>query len=106
MTTKPEEKLSPIEHLYAIIFLALFFGIPASFVWSITPDFIRYPLFYSIRYQVPHRRVVVDKKPDDCEWWHSPLGDKGCHYEKFVLVQPKYGRPITEVNIMWVKMQD
>lgn len=103
---KSDEKVGPTDYLYAIVFLALFIGILASWVWSVAPNAIRYPAYYSVRYQIPYRQVLVDKKPTDCDWWLTPIGDKGCHYEKLVSVQPKNGRPVSLVHIVWFKMQN
>lgn len=103
------ERLSPTDCLYAVVGLAIGFGlfyIPALWLWSMTPDAIKYPAYYGVRYQIARSHVLVSKKPTDCGWWHAPIGDKGCHYEKFVAVQPENGAPVSYVHVVWVRMQD
>lgn len=103
---KSEEKLRPIEYLYVAIFNVLFFGIPIYLVWSIAPNSIRYPIYYSLRYSIPKKHVLVDKYPADCDWWHAPIGEKGCHYEKYISIEPDEGRPVPYVRVVWVKITD
>jgi hypothetical protein len=43
-----------------------------------------YKAVFSIKYSVSPDKVHVDAKPTDCDFNRAPLGDKGCHYEKFV----------------------
>lgn len=38
--------------------------------------------WYSIRYSAELRNITVEKRPSDCDFLHSPLGGKGCKYEK------------------------
>ena len=103
---KAQEDLKPIEWLYAMIALSLFFGLPAFGVWSLIPDSIRYPVFYGTIYQVGRQHVHVEKEPKDCEWGHAPLGDKDCHYEKQVqTAKDTYGR-VTSVLVTWEKVQE
>src|SRR5438309_292217 len=69
---------------YFLVAVVLFFGPPTFLVWSIAPNWIRYPVLYAALYRVNVSRVNVEKQPADCEWGHAPIGDKGCHYEKQV----------------------
>ena len=62
--------------LLGLIFLVELIGLPAFIVWSVTPDSIRYPLFYATIYQVNTAQVHVEKLPSDCDFWYAPLGDK------------------------------
>jgi hypothetical protein len=41
---------------------------------------IRYALWYS----VPTDKVTIEKKPSDCNFFRSPMGDKACHYARQV----------------------
>jgi len=50
--------------------------------------------------------VLVDKYPADCDWWHAPIGEKGCHYEKYISIEPDKGRPVSYVRVVWVKITD
>jgi len=56
---------------------SVFVGIAACSYW-IGPN------VYAIKYSVSADRVFVDPKPTDCDFWHAPLGNKGCHYERIV----------------------
>lgn len=86
----------------AVVALALL----GYFVWSVTPDSIRYKAFYCVYCQVGVRHVEVDKRPIDCEWTHSPLGGKGCHYEKRLnFVRDKRDR-VVDVYVMWSRVSD
>ena len=38
--------------------------------------------WYSFRYNAGLKNVTVDKRPLDCDFFHAPLGDKGCRYKK------------------------
>jgi len=40
--------------------------------------------WYAFKYGVPQDKVTIDDAPTDCDWFYSPLGSKGCHYEKEV----------------------
>jgi hypothetical protein len=40
----------------------------------------RYSLWYSVGYD----QVTVQKKPTDCNFFHAPIGDKDCHYDRQV----------------------
>jgi hypothetical protein len=41
-------------------------------------------IWYGIKYQVAFTQVQTNDKPSDCDWTHSPLGNKGCHYKAAV----------------------
>lgn len=68
--------------LLAFFVVLILLGSPALFIWTITPNWVRYPVVYGLWYRVPLTRIDVDKEPSDCEWMHAPVGDKSCHYEK------------------------
>ena len=40
--------------------------------------------WYAFKYGVPQDKVTINDAPLDCNWLYSPLGNKGCHYEKRV----------------------
>lgn len=71
---------------------------------------------YAMRYNTDARAVFIDEKPTNCEWTHAPLGSKGCHYEKQVVINRPTGpdpfasipgeRPITAVYVSWKKVED
>jgi hypothetical protein len=75
------------------------------------------PSAYSIKYALSADKIRVDTKPTDCDFWHAPLGEKGCHYKRVVIgrhlkdireIRP--GESTSErfesVLITWVKKTD
>ena len=95
---------------YISVFLLvsyLFFIAPVQIIWWYIPDSIKYPALYAAEYSVKRNRVhVLSKEPSDCEWSHAPLGSKDCHYEKRVFKQTgPYGR-ISDVYVIWEKVQE
>jgi hypothetical protein len=38
--------------------------------------------WYSFRYNADLKNVRVEKRPLDCDFFHAPVGGKGCHYKK------------------------
>jgi hypothetical protein len=73
---------------------------------------------YSIKYAVSADKIHVDPKPTDCDFWHLPVGTKGCHYQRVVVARDSKGvrelRPgesdpnerFESVVISWVKKSD
>jgi hypothetical protein len=102
----PKESAKPSELLLGLIFLVVLIGLPAFIVWSVTPDSIRYPLFYAAIYQVNTAQVHVEKLPSDCGFWYAPLGDKGCHYKKQVETAKGNDGRVTGVYVVWEKVQE
>jgi len=43
-------------------------------------------VWYSVRYDADFKNVCVDKRPMDCDFFHAPLGNKGCEYKKRTIV--------------------
>ena len=43
-------------------------------------------LWYAAQYGVGFGDVQTDAKPNDCDFIHAPLGDKGCSYKAHVKV--------------------
>jgi hypothetical protein len=76
------------------------------------------PSVYSIKYAVSADKIYVDPKPTDCDFWHAPVGKKGCHYQKVVIardakqvraIRPGESDPnqrFDSVLISWVKKSD
>ncbi|MGA8692530.1 MAG: hypothetical protein WB689_01560, partial [Xanthobacteraceae bacterium] len=54
------------------------------------------PSVYSIKYAVSADKIYVDPKPTDCDFWHAPLGKKGCHYQRVVIA--RYAKGIREIR--------
>lgn len=46
---------------------------------------------YQLQYEVDADKVLITKKPKDCEFLTAPLGSKNCDYEKEVSIWT-YGR--------------
>jgi hypothetical protein len=32
-------------------------------------------------------KIYLDPKPQDCDFWRAPVGNKGCHYQNVVIVR-------------------
>jgi hypothetical protein len=70
---------------------------------------------YSIKYAVSADKIYIDPKPTDCDFWHAPVGKKGCHYQRLVIardakevraIRPGESDPnqrFDSVLISWVK---
>lgn len=39
---------------------------------------------YAARYFTSYERVTVEARPTTCDFFRTPLGSKGCHYEKTI----------------------
>src|SRR5487761_187056 len=57
--------------------------------------------WYGIRYNVTDEHVFIDHKPHDCDFLKAPIGDKGCHFEKVVVVAPENSSSPTDVYVTW-----
>lgn len=55
-------------------------------------------LWYSVQYGVGFDDVRTDAKPNDCDFMHAPLGDKGCSYKAHVKVYNADGVPVAGEN--------
>jgi hypothetical protein len=42
---------------------------------------------YAQKYHVTIDLVHASPKPKDCDWLQTPIGDKGCHYERRVSIK-------------------
>jgi len=63
---------------------------------------------YVIRYSVLAEHVILAPKPTDCDWGHSPLGDKDCHYEKKIIFKLADGELVSNPSTVpegWVRVQ-
>ena len=88
-----------------------FVAITACFYWV-------GPSVYSIKYAVSADKIYLDPKPPDCDFWHAPVGNKGCHYQNVVIVRDAKdvreirrgegdpNRRFDSVLISWVKKSD
>ena len=63
------------------VVLAGFYGIAMGGMYLFSPRG-----YYSEVYGTPLQNVTIADKPRDCQFDWSPLGVKGCHYEKVVSV--------------------
>jgi hypothetical protein len=76
------------------------------------------PGVYSIKYALSADKIYVDPKPADCDFWHAPVGKKGCHYQRIVIardakevreIRPGESDPnerFDSILISWVKKSD
>ena len=93
------------------IWAAIFLAITACFSWV-------GPGVYSIKYAVSADKIYLDPKPPDCDFWHPPIGNKGCHYQNVVIARDAKdvreirrgdgdpNRRFDAVRISWVKKSD
>lgn len=65
----------------AFIVIALIMGWPGSKLDRWTDR-----VWYSIMYSTDWKNVNIEKRPLDCDFFHAPVGDKGCHYKKSTIV--------------------
>jgi hypothetical protein len=61
------------------------------------------PIRYQAQYSTSSDKVLVQKKPKDCEFLTAPLGSKNCDYEKVVMTEksgadPGTGRPVISTD--------
>ena len=88
------------------------------------PDRWTDKVWYSLRYDSDSKNVTVDTRPRDCDFFHAPLGGKGCRYQKRtnvfgaeqrrVLVQQAtttedrqiYEREPNSVSVYWEKVEE
>jgi hypothetical protein len=62
---------------YWIVAVVGFFYIFAPASWTNA-------VWYAVEYKVSLGHVHTDAKPNDCDFIHAPLGDKGCSYKAYV----------------------
>lgn len=65
--------------------MAVYFFVPVSWTNAV---------WYGVRFQVDPAKVGTDPKPKDCDFMHSPLGDKGCNYKIQVKAYNAAGTPV------------
>ena len=80
-------------------------GVLMLLFWLFAPNSIRYPVLYSWKYSVPRSHVRVDTKPADCDLSYTPIGDKDCHYDNLVEPLRNEQGKVTDVHVMWQKVQ-
>jgi hypothetical protein len=58
--------------------------------------------WYGLRYQTDPKSVQVQERPENCDFSWSPIGEKGCHYDKVVTInqtgRTSYGAQVTSQN--------
>jgi len=105
------EEGAALRTIKAWIQCLIFVVMAACFCWV-------WPSVYSMKYPVSADRVYVDPKPTDCDFWHAPIGKKGCQYQTAVI--GRYAKQIREIRpaesdrnerfdsvlISWVKKSD
>ena len=61
---------------------------------------------YTMKYELADEKVIIDRKPHDCEWETAPLGAKHCHYDKAVQTETGQHGKVTAAYVSWQKVQD
>jgi hypothetical protein len=56
-------------------------------------------LKYAVRYMTSYTQVTVQDRPTNCDFFHAPIGDKSCHYEK-AISRVKWAKSTTGQPIM------
>jgi hypothetical protein len=61
--------------------------------------------YYALNYDTSPANVTIQHKPENCDYDWSPVGKKGCHYEKSVntFVDDKHK---TQVIVSWTRQED
>jgi hypothetical protein len=54
----------------------------AVVIW--VPDLWNSKLRISLWYSVGYEQVTIQKEPTDCNFFHAPMGNKDCHYDRQV----------------------
>jgi hypothetical protein len=58
--------------------LVVFGWIAVVWLGALWNSKIRYSWWYKVNYD----QVTIEKEPTDCNFFHAPIGDKGCHYDR------------------------
>src|ERR1035438_654272 len=69
----------------------------AVIVWWLLPDDWR--IKYAAEYMLDTDQVIIERKPHNCEWNSSPIGDKHCHYDAMIMVYNFDGRVIDGTGV-------
>ena len=72
--------------------------------WLLPDD---WPIKYAMQENVNRDNISIDKKPHDCDWDSSPLGDKHCHYKsQMTFYDGKYGDANKKLTVSWQRVED
>jgi hypothetical protein len=55
--------------------------------------------YYALVNSTLEEDVKVANRPTDCDWTYAPLGEKGCHYEKEVLISEYRSDSLNNVTL-------
>jgi hypothetical protein len=91
------------------VYLAVHLGVRT---WWVTPGKHAEPpgqYGIALKYNVTMEQVIMDAKPQGCDFSDAPIGDKHCHFEPSVNVvrsclQPNC--PVERVYVSWQKVRD
>lgn len=99
-----QKKNPVIEAVFALVCIwagIAFFDYLGRARWLNT---IRYAVWYSVNGNQVEQ--LEDKPPSDCDFFHAPIGFKGCKYEKSVTVQSIITSRDTQTNRPIVSYDD
>lgn len=105
-TSTADELTKFKDYVFALFGLAIVLGLPTFITWDLAPDTWKYPIAYSIIDNVDIKHVYFTKEPEDCDWGHAPMGDKGCHYRKQITEGKNESGMITDVFVDWERVQN
>ena len=69
-----EAKILGVIALFMVAFVVFLFVAPSLFPQS--------KWAYTAAYHTDETRVHISPKPGDCDFFYTPIGSKGCHYDR------------------------
>jgi hypothetical protein len=95
--------------IVGVVYLAAHFGVRNLFL---TPGKHPEPqgqYGIALKYNVTMEQVILDPKPQGCDFSDAPMGDKHCHFEHSVYVKRECltpNCPVKSVYVTWHKVRD
>ena len=95
--------------ILAVAYLAFHFGLPTWYLtaWKHAEPPSQYGI--ALKYNVAMEQVIMDPKPQGCDFNDSPIGEKHCHFETSVNVVRSCltpNCPVERVYVSWRKVRD
>lgn len=95
--------------IVGVVYLAVHLGVRS---WFPTPGKHAEPpgqYGIALKYHVTMEQVIMDPKPQGCDFSNAPIGDKHCHFEPSVNVVRSCltpNCPVERVYVSWRKVRD
>ena len=87
--------LTMFEHFKSAMVLFIGFLV-LSFMWHSDTR-------YSLEYAASYDNVYQAPRPVDCDFLGSPIGDKGCHYDR--VVNADTSGAVHTVSVSWARVE-